>query len=215
MASHTGRRPDQRRGAEPRRPAEPRRGTEVRRSAQDYERELRRRELAIGRSLTGVLPADRPARVRELVEARRVMSGATRDLERLVRQLRNDLERYSAHRSHSQREVLAYEAVAGEIEEVLLRWEARREQLSTTIDRANRRQGRQGARQDRAGAAGHGRGQGRPGATQSRQGTGEAQGQGQGRQGRRDHRRQGGGRRGGSGNRSSGGAGRPDPPRAG
>src|SRR5262245_43669070 len=66
-ASHTGRRADDRRGAPPRR------GTEIKRPAQDYERELRRHELAIGRSLTSVLPSDRPARMRELVEARRVM----------------------------------------------------------------------------------------------------------------------------------------------
>jgi hypothetical protein len=208
-ASHTGRRPDQRRGAEPRRPAEPRRGTEVRRGAPDYERELRRRELAIGRSLTSVLPTDRPARIRELVEARRVMSGATRDLERLVRELRNDLERYSAQRSHTQREVLAYEAVAGEIEEVLLRWEARREQLSATIERANRRQGRpSGGRQERPGASGGRRNGGRGGEKTARRdrATGSQE---------RNHRRQGGGRRGGSGNRSAGGGGRPDPPRAG
>jgi hypothetical protein len=146
-ASHTGRRADDRRGAPPRRGPEPRRAAEVRRSAQEYERELRRQELAIGRSLTGVLPSDRPARIRELVEARRVMSAGTRDLQRVARDLESDLERYRAQRSHQQREVLAYEAVAGEIEEVLLRWEARLEQLSATIERGNRRQGRGDARQ--------------------------------------------------------------------
>jgi hypothetical protein len=149
-ASHTGRRADDRRGAEPRR------GPEVKRSAEEYERELRRQELAIGRSLTSVLPTDRPARMRELAEARRVMSGAVRDLQRVARDLEADLGRYHALRSHTQREVLAYEAVAGEIEEVLLRWEARREQLSATLDRANRRQGK--------GQGGQG-GQGRPGGT--------------------------------------------------
>jgi hypothetical protein len=143
-ASHTGRRADDRRGAPPRRGPAPRRAAEVRRNAQEYERELRRRELAIGRSLTGVLPSDRPARIRELVEARRVLSAAIRDLQRVVRDLETDLERYRGQRSHQQREVLGYEAVAGEIEEVLLRWEARREQLSATIERGNRRQGRQG-----------------------------------------------------------------------
>jgi hypothetical protein len=211
-ASRTGRRADDRRGAEPRRAPE----VKVKRTAQDYERELRRHELAVGRSLTAVLPSDRPARIRELVEARRVMSGAVRDLQRLDRDLRADLERYSAQRSHTQREVLAYEAVAGEIEEVLVRWEARREQLSATVERGNRRQGRPGQQgrqapgQPRAG----GEAQGKP-----------AAGQGQGRQPRsqrkrtggqeRDHRRQGSGRRGGPGGRSAGGGGRPDPPRAG
>jgi hypothetical protein len=161
-ASHTGRRADGRRGAPPRREPAPRRAAEVRRDAQEYERELRRQELAIGRSLTGVLPSDRPARIRELVEARRVLSAAIRDLQRVVRDLETDLERYRAQRSHQQREVLAYEAVAGEIEEVLLRWEARREQLSATIERGNRRQGqgRQGG-EGRQGSAGRQGGAGR------------------------------------------------------
>lgn len=216
-ASRTGRRAPDRRGPEPRRApdrrgAEPRRAPEVRikRTAPEYERELRRHELAIGRSLTAVLPSDRPARIRELVEARRVMSGAVRDLQRLERDLRADLERYSAQRSHTQREVLAYEAVAGEIEEVLLRWEARREQLSTTIERGNRRQGRPAAQ-----------GQGKPGTSQGKPGTSQGQGRPAAPQGRRaggqdrGQRRQGGGRRGGPGGRSAGGGGRPDPPRAG
>jgi hypothetical protein len=212
-ASRTGRRADDRRGPEPRRAPE----VKVKRTAQEYERELRRHELAVGRSLTAVLPSDRPARIRELVEARRVMSGAVRDLQRLERDLRADLERYSAQRSHTQREVLAYEAVAGEIDEVLVRWEARREQLSATVERGNRRQGRPGGQQGRQApgqARAGGGAQGKP-----------AAGQGQGRQPRsqgkrtggqeRDHRRQGSGRRGGPGGRSAGGGGRPDPPRAG
>jgi hypothetical protein len=217
-ASRTGRRADDRRGAEPRR------GTEVKRSAQDYERELRRQELAIGRSLTSVLPSDRPPRIRELVEARRVISGAVRDLQRLTRDLQADLERYSAQRSHTQREVLAFEAVAGEIEEVLLRWEARLEQLSATIERANRRQGRPAGTQGQGRPSGtqeKGRpsgtqGQGRPAGTQGQGRPAGTQGQGKpaGGQGR-TNRRQGGGRRGGPGGRSAGGGGRPDPPRAG
>jgi hypothetical protein len=155
-ASHTGRRAE-----DDRRRAETRRGTEVKRPAQEYERELRRRELAISRALTAVLPTDRPAKIRELVDARRAMSGAIRDLQRLARDLEADLKRYSAQRSHAQREVLDYEAVNGEIEEVLLRWEARNEQLGTTIDRANRRAGggrpAPGGRSDRASARhGHG-----------------------------------------------------------
>jgi hypothetical protein len=155
-ASHTGRRAE-----DDRRRAETRRGTEVKRPAQEYERELRRRELAISRALTAVLPTDRPARIRELVDARRAMSGAIRDLQRLARDLEADLKRYSAQRSHAQREVLDYEAVNGEIEEVLLRWEARNEQLGTTIDRANRRAGggrpATGGRSDRSSARhGHG-----------------------------------------------------------
>jgi hypothetical protein len=197
-ASHTGRRADDRRGAPPRRGPEPRRATEVPRSAQEYERELRRRELAIGRSLTAVLPSDRPARIRELVEARRVMSAATRDLQRVARDLETDLERYRAQRSHQQREVLAYEAVAGEIEEVLLRWEARGEQLSATIERGNRRQGQ-------------GRGDGRQAASgERRQG-----GSGERRQGGSGERRQGGSgerRQGGPGERRQGGSGRGGPP---
>jgi hypothetical protein len=212
-ASHTGRRADDRRGAPPRR------GTEIKRPAQDYERELRRHELAIGRSLTSVLPSDRPARMRELVEARRVMSGAVRDLQRLTRDLQADLERYSAQRSHTQREVLAYEAVAGEIEEVLLRWDARCEQLSATIERGNRRQGRPAGTQRQGAPAG---GQGRPAGTQ-RQGTrpgGQGQGtrpgaQGQGRphgaQGQgRPHGAQGQGRPHGAQGRPNGAQGRPN-----
>ncbi len=170
-ASHTGRRADDRR------PAEPRRGTEIKRTAQEYERELRRQELAIARSLTSVLPTDRPARMRELVEARRVMSGAVRDLQRLARDLEADLGRYSALRSHTQRDVLAYEAVAGEIEEVLLRWEARLEQLSATVERGNRRQGRGEGRPTTGagrpgGAAGRPTGAGGPGGAAGRPTTG-------------------------------------------
>jgi hypothetical protein len=240
-ASHTGRRADDRRGADTRR------ATEVKRTAQDYERELRRQELAIGRSLTSVLPSDRPARIRELVEARRVLSGAVRDLQRLTRDLEADLARLSAQRSHTQREVLAYEAVAGEIEEVLLRWDARREQLSATIERGNRRQGRGEGRPGARPGAPSGRSaapSGRPGAPSGRPGApggrqsrpGGTQGKGggtqQGRnaggqerdagrdratggQGRTANRRQGGGRRGGPPGRSAGGGGRSEPPRSG
>jgi hypothetical protein len=221
-ASRTGRRANDRRGPEPRRApdrrgAESRRAPEVRikRTAQEYERELRRQELAIGRSLTAVLPSDRPARIRELVEARRVMSGGVRDLQRLERDLRADLERYSAQRSHTQREVLDYEAVAGEFEEVLLRWEARREQLSATIERGNRRQGRPGAPQGQ-GRPGAPQGQGRQPRGQSRRAGGQERNHDRGAGGQeRNQRRQGRGRRGGPGGRSSGGGGRPDPPRAG
>jgi hypothetical protein len=226
-ASHTGRRADGRRGAPPRRDPPPRRATEVRRNAQEYERELRRLELAIGRSLTGVLPSDRPARIRELVEARRVLSAAIRDLQRVTRDLEKDLERYRAQRSHQQREVLAYEAVAGEIEEVLLRWEARHEQLSATIERGNRRQGRQGG-EGRQGGAGRnapaggrnapaggrrpagersagdrgrsGGAQGRTGARGDREAGRERANGGQGRSGGRQP-----GRRGGPADRSGGG----------
>lgn len=229
-ASHTGRRADDRRGASPRRGPAPRRAAEVRRNAQEYERELRRQELAIGRSLTGVLPSDRPARIRELVEARRVLSAAIRDLQRVARDLKTDLERYRAQRSHQQREVLAYEAVAGEIEEVLLRWEARREQLSATIERGNRRQGRQGGEGRQGGAGrnapaagrntpatgrrpagdrGRSRGaQGRTGARGDPQAGRERANGGQGRSARGQA-----GRRGGPTDRSGGG--RPKAPRSG
>src|SRR6266511_2209681 len=145
----------------------------------------RRGSSAIGRSLTSVLPSDRPARIRELVEARRVLSGAVRDLKRLTRDLEADLARLSAQRSHTQREVLAYEAVAGEIEEVLLRWDARREQLSATIERGNRRQGRGEGRPGAAPSGRPGAPSGRPGAPGGRQGRpGGTQGKGGGTQGR-------------------------------
>lgn len=64
----------------------------VRRSAQDYEEELRRRELAVGRALVRILPADRQVTVRELTEARRVLANALRDLRQLERQVSTDIQ---------------------------------------------------------------------------------------------------------------------------
>src|SRR6266540_843447 len=205
-ASNSGHRAGDRRGPDTRR------GTEIRRSTQDYERELRRHELAVGRSLTQVLPSDRPARLRELADARRALSGAIRDLRQLLRDLQADLQRYGEMRSRNQRELLAYEAVAGEIEEVLERWEARRDQLATALERGGRRPGGQGGGAAGSGAAGRGdrAGQGatggRPGrANQSNRG-GQGNRSGQGNRGnqagrgeqrqRRDEGRHGGVRNG-------------------
>jgi pyruvate/2-oxoglutarate dehydrogenase complex dihydrolipoamide acyltransferase (E2) component len=210
-ASHTGRRADDRRGVEPRH------GTEAKRGAEEYERELRRQELAIGRALTSVLPSDRPARLRELAEARRVMSGAIRDLQRLTRDLEADLGRYSALRSHTQREVLAYEAVGSEIEEVLLRWEARCEQLGAAIDKGNRRQGGRGGDSRAASSGGRRDGRDRAVAPERRTGgrsdrndrnTGRDRATGnQGRSAGTQGRPGGGGGRGSSGGGSGGGGG--------
>jgi len=65
---------------------------QVRRTARDYEEELRRRELAVGRALVRILPTDRRPTVRELAEARRVLANALRDLRHLERQVAADIQ---------------------------------------------------------------------------------------------------------------------------
>jgi hypothetical protein len=122
-----------------------------RKSARGYEEELRRRELAVGRALTQILPADRRVTVRELSEARRVLANALRDLRQLQRQVANDIKQHKGRTGTSNgpargragagqpRELTALEAASDAIEEVLARWEGRRDQLAAEIQRRGAR----------------------------------------------------------------------------
>jgi hypothetical protein len=124
-----------------------------RKSARGYEEELRRRELAVGRALTQILPADRRVTVRELAEARRVLANALRDLRQLQRQVANDIKQLKGRTGTSNggelsraragagqpRELTALEAASDAIEEVLARWEGRRDQLAAEIQRRGAR----------------------------------------------------------------------------
>jgi hypothetical protein len=121
-----------------------------RRSARGYEEELRRRELAVARALTQILPADRRVTVRELAEARRVLANALRDLRQLERQVASDIKGRSGTSNGGgpararpgagqPRELTALEAASDAIEEVLARWEGRRDQLAAEIQRRGAR----------------------------------------------------------------------------
>jgi hypothetical protein len=124
-----------------------------RKSARGYEEELRRRELAVGRALTQILPADRRVTVRELAEARRALANALRDLRHLERQVANDIKQLKSRSGTSNgggpararagagqsRELTALEAASDAIEEVLARWEGRRDQLAAEIQRRGAR----------------------------------------------------------------------------
>lgn len=128
---------------------------ETKRSAKEYERELRRREVVVGESLTRILPTDRPASPQELAGARRALVQGLRDLRQLRRELTGDLRALHARRpgreagaassgrgggdraerARRREEVLAYEGVRDEIDEVLSRWERRAEQLAAAAER--------------------------------------------------------------------------------
>jgi hypothetical protein len=124
-----------------------------RRSARGYEEELRRRELAVARALTQILPADRRVTVRELAEARRVLANALRDLRQLERQVASDIKQLKGRTGTSNgggsararpgagqpRELTALEAASDAVEEVLARWEGRRDQLAAEIQRRGAR----------------------------------------------------------------------------
>jgi hypothetical protein len=123
-----------------------------RRSPRGYEEELRRRELAVARALTQILPADRRVTVRELVEARRVLANALRDLRQLERQVAGDIKQLQGRTGTSNgkaapgrpvagqpRELPALEASSDAIEEVMARWEGRRDQLAAEIQRRGAR----------------------------------------------------------------------------
>ena len=138
---------------------------QLKRSARDYEEELRRRELAVGRALVRILPADRQVTVRELAEARRVLANALRDLRHLEHQVAADIQQLrtratgasrgaGAARQGSQptsngakdaarpqpsmrlpRKLPGYEAARNAIEDVLARWESREAQLDAEVQR--------------------------------------------------------------------------------
>jgi hypothetical protein len=132
-----------------------------RRSPSDFEQALRRQELAAARGLAQALPADGRPGARELAAARRVLSQALFDLRRLRRDLDHEIEQLQARQRSGERrgrargaagpgELDRYEAARNAIDEVIERWEGRRDQLSGELDRRQAR--RQGGR--RAGAGG-------------------------------------------------------------
>jgi hypothetical protein len=151
-----------------------------RRSPNDFEQALRRQELAAARGLAQALPADgrRPGG-RELAAARRVLTQALFDLRRLVRDLDQEIEQLKARRRPGEPaprgragggpgELDRYEAARNAIEEVIERWEGRREQLATELERRQPR--RQASRRGAGGVSG-GRRDGapaRPGPPRSR-----------------------------------------------
>jgi hypothetical protein len=129
-----------------------------RRSASDFEQALRRQELAAGRALVQALPADGTPGARELAAARRVLTQALFDLRRLGRDLDHEIEQLRARQRAGEPrgrvrgaagpgELDRYEAARNAIDEVIERWEGRRDQLSTELDRRQprRREGGKGA----------------------------------------------------------------------
>jgi hypothetical protein len=128
-----------------------------RRSASDFEQALRRQELAAGRALIQALPADGTPGARELAAARRVLTQALFDLRRLGRDLDHEIEQLRARqRSEEPRarargaagpgELDRYEAARNAIDEVIERWEGRRDQLGTELDRRQPRRRREGGK---------------------------------------------------------------------
>lgn len=145
---------------------------QVRRTARDYEEELRRRELAVGRALVRILPTDRRVTVRELAEARRVLANALRDLRHLERQVAADIQQLRSRATGARgaapqqggasaanggptptaarprpgarlpRELPGYEAARNAIEDVLARWESREAQLDAEVHRRGPRKPR-------------------------------------------------------------------------
>jgi hypothetical protein len=133
---------------------------ERRRSARDFEQALRRQELAAGRALMQVLPGDGPPGPRELAAARRVLTQALFDLRRLGRDLDQEIEHLRPRRRAGEApaaprgrvgagpgELDRFEAARNAIDEVLERWESRRDQLAAELDRRQPR--RPGAKRGR------------------------------------------------------------------
>jgi hypothetical protein len=112
------------------------------RSADEYEQQLKRQELAASRALMQVLPTDRPANGRELLAAERALSRALFGLQRLARDLDHDVEQLRG-RQHAPAqpgrrapdELFRLEAAGNAIQEVVERWESRRAQLGEAADR--------------------------------------------------------------------------------
>jgi hypothetical protein len=109
------------------------------RTARQYEDELRKHELALARSLQQAVPGGGVPGPGELVGVRRALARAIRDLRTLRRDLIADLHDSEQHGkgrpapgqrpARSRNDVIAYEAAGNAIDEVLERWERRREQL--------------------------------------------------------------------------------------
>jgi hypothetical protein len=148
-----------------------------RRSPNDFEQALRRQELAAARGLTQVLPADGPPGARELAAARRVLTQALFDLRRLGRDLDHEIEQLQARQRPGEPrgrgraaagpgELDRYEAARNAIDEVIERWEGRRDQLSGELERRQAR--RQGGRRGAGGVSGRAGAPARPGPPRSR-----------------------------------------------
>jgi len=142
-------------------PAATREGVEgmaaPRRTASEYEEQLRRQELAASRALMQALPSAERASVGQLTEARRALTRALRDLRGLRRELELDVRRLSGGdrsappgRAPAGRapapgrpgtprrrpgELHRYQAALNAIDEVAERWEGRRAQLTSEIER--------------------------------------------------------------------------------
>jgi hypothetical protein len=122
------------------------------RTARQYEDELRKHELALARSLQQAVPGEGVPSPSELVGVRRALARAIRDLRTLRRDLIADLhdsEQHSKGRpapgprpARSRNDVIAYEAAGNAIDEVLERWERRREQLEDGPGAGGQRSGR-------------------------------------------------------------------------
>jgi hypothetical protein len=150
---------------------------ERRRSPRDFEQALRRQELAAARALGQVLPGDGPAGPRELAAARRVLTQALFDLRRLGRDLDQEIERLRPRRRAGEAprgrvgagpgELDRYEAARNAVDEVLERWEGRRDQLAAELDR-RRGGGRAGGRRGAGELSGRRGAPARPGSPRSR-----------------------------------------------
>ncbi len=122
------------------------------RSPRQYEEELRRQELAVSRALVQVVPTERRPKTSELAAARRALSQALHELRQLHAELVVDIKQLEGRdRPGSGRAPAAgpgrqrqsaldqFEAARDAIDEVLERWERRRDQLSAEIDRRSPR----------------------------------------------------------------------------
>jgi hypothetical protein len=118
------------------------------RSVGEYEQDLRRQELAVGRALVQALPAEGSPGGRELAAARRVLTQALFELRRLGRDLDKEIESRRARQGAARQsrstpgELDRFEAVRNAVEEVAERWEGRRDQLTAELERRQARQGR-------------------------------------------------------------------------
>jgi hypothetical protein len=138
--------------ADPRAPKAPKALKAPRRSPRQYEEELRRQELAVSRALVQVVPTERRPKTSELAAARRALSHALHELRQLHQELTVDIKQAAGRErpatgvtgatggGRSRQPALdQYEAARDAIDEVMERWERRRDQLSAEIDRRSPR----------------------------------------------------------------------------
>jgi len=113
--------------------ADPRAPRAPKRSPRQYEEELRRQELAVSRALVQVVPTERRPKTSELAAARRALSHALHELRQLHQELTGDIKQAAGRSQQSALD--QYEAARDALDEVMERWERRRDQLSAEIDR--------------------------------------------------------------------------------